>query len=550
MKKRLLRNLFSLTIITSFFLASCVGETKQINNLSDFVPIRVNASNCNYGGEIKSVASVDESTVRFTLCAPDAAFPAKIASPIFAIQEKKVLDETGGDSAKLSAKVNGTGPYTIASNVSTGSLQLGASSAYWGVPASTQLVVFRFMKNSEIGPLGGELSIADVSGTFNLEAGAQENLYRNSSFTQVSHTPLNVVYLGFNNKIKPMDNQIVRQAIATVINRDTLVSTYLPKGARTANQLIPLEVRPGHSDNLDWYVQDPNSVENLLASEGFNFSQELTLAYVVGQGRFVNNYDSMATEIKKELAAIRVRVALEPMSQDEFDKAIDSGSAMMFLNSFSALYLNGTAFYEIPFLRHTTPFGNPYTDIQAEIKSVQSELNPVRQQEQFDALNETFKKEVPFLPIADVPDWSFFNQGVTNASVNGYFESLSSISHSGDPITVLQADRPASLWPADETDYDIFRVTSLLYDTLVTYGDIAGTLKSDLADSWQSNADGTQWTFTLRYGVKFTDGAVLNSNDVVASFDAIWDAENANHKGHSGDFTIYRELFGPLLNSK
>jgi ABC-type transport system substrate-binding protein len=54
----------------------------QQSNPADvtFTPMTVTAPNCDYGGEIKSVAAVDAYTVKFTLCASDVAFPAKMAS--------------------------------------------------------------------------------------------------------------------------------------------------------------------------------------------------------------------------------------------------------------------------------------------------------------------------------------------------------------------------------------------------------------------------------------------------------------------------------------
>jgi peptide/nickel transport system substrate-binding protein len=45
-----------------------------------------------------------------------------------------------------------------------------------------------------------------------------------------------------------------------------------------------------------------------------------------------------------------------------------------------------------------------------------------------------------------------------------------------------------------------------------------GTLSGDLATAWNANADVTQWTFTLRQGVKFSDGKALTAADVVDSF--------------------------------
>jgi peptide/nickel transport system substrate-binding protein len=44
-----------------------------------------------------------------------------------------------------------------------------------------------------------------------------------------------------------------------------------------------------------------------------------------------------------------------------------------------------------------------------------------------------------------------------------------------------------------------------------------------LAESWESNADGTEWTFRIREGVKFHDGSPLTADDVVYSFKRLLD---------------------------
>src|SRR5262245_25838459 len=62
--------------------------------------MKVEAPNCDYGGEMKAIEAVDELTVKFTLCSPDPAFLAKVAFAAFAIQDKDYLDANGGDSAK------------------------------------------------------------------------------------------------------------------------------------------------------------------------------------------------------------------------------------------------------------------------------------------------------------------------------------------------------------------------------------------------------------------------------------------------------------------
>ncbi len=112
----------------------------------------------------------------------------------------------------------------------------------------------------------------------------------------------------------------------------------------------------------------------------------------------------------------------------------------------------------------------------------------------------------------------------------------------------MGAAEPGSLWPADEDDYATFRITRLLYDTLLVPGFGGEKFQPLLAENWESNADLTEWTFHLRYNVQFSNGSQFDANDVVASFAAIWDASDPNHKGRTGEFSMFKRLFGSLIN--
>jgi peptide/nickel transport system substrate-binding protein len=56
------------------------------------------------------------------------------------------------------------------------------------------------------------------------------------------------------------------------------------------------------------------------------------------------------------------------------------------------------------------------------------------------------------------------------------------------------------------------------FESLIEIGDDMQN-KPGLATSWESNADGTLWTFKLRQGVKFHNGNAFNADDVLFSFD-------------------------------
>ena len=93
-------------------------------------------------------------------------------------------------------------------------------------------------------------------------------------------------------------------------------------------------------------------------------------------------------------------------------------------------------------------------------------------------------------------------------------------------VTLLIATSPdfTTLDPARAlTNPDVY-VAQALFENLVSRG-TDGTLQPQLAESWEPNADSTEWTFTLRSGVKFHNGKDFTSEDVVATFERLLDPE-------------------------
>jgi peptide/nickel transport system substrate-binding protein len=62
--------------------------------------------------------------------------------------------------------------------------------------------------------------------------------------------------------------------------------------------------------------------------------------------------------------------------------------------------------------------------------------------------------------------------------------------------------------------------STLIFDSLL-WRDAAGNVMPWLATSWETSADGREWRFTLRDGVKWTDGQPLTADDVVFTFQYI-----------------------------
>ncbi len=103
-------------------------------------------------------------------------------------------------------------------------------------------------------------------------------------------------------------------------------------------------------------------------------------------------------------------------------------------------------------------------------------------------------------------------------------------------LVVGQIAEPKSMDPATVTAVNDFRILMNVYDGLVRYKDGTLEVEPSLAESWTISDDGTVYTFKLRDGVKFHDGAEFNAEAVKFNFDRILDE---NHPFHdTGPFPL------------
>ena len=124
---------------------------------------------------------------------------------------------------------------------------------------------------------------------------------------------------------------------------------------------------------------------------------------------------------------------------------------------------------------------------------------------------------------------------------------------------------------AHEEDGESFKVSELIFDTLVQYTAEGTDIEPGLATSWSSREDGLVWDFTLREGVHFHDGTDVNADAVVFSLERQRDEDHPFHSvggpyiywislgmsdkieavTASGSMTVemrLREPYSPLLN--
>ena len=112
----------------------------------------------------------------------------------------------------------------------------------------------------------------------------------------------------------------------------------------------------------------------------------------------------------------------------------------------------------------------------------------------------------------------------------------------------LSTAEPAGLYCADEADPVSDLVCAQLSESLYGYEPTSAATIPSLARTCAPDDGLAVWTCTLRSGVRFHDGSLLDANDVVLSFAVQWDAEHALHAGRTGRFDHMAGWFGGFLN--
>ena len=515
----------------------------------DFTPMSVSAESCEYGGLFDTIEAIDELTVQFTLCNPDVAFESKVAFSAFGIFPDEFLEATGGGGPELFENPIGTGPYQLAEWDRGNQLVLTANPDYWGDAPEADTLVFRW--SEEAAQRLVELQAGTVDGIDNPGRDDFAVIAADSNLQLLEREGTNVFYVGFNRDIAPFDNELVRQALAMGIDRQRIVDAFYPPGSTVADQFLPQSIF-GYTDEPKWYDYDPEGAKALLTEAGFPDGFEVTLNYRDVVRSYLPSPSTVAVDLQDQLAAIGVTLNIEVMESGAFIDATNAGELPFYLLGWGADYPDATNFLDFHFGSSASPqFGAGFEDIWAKLSEAGQVPDAETRLGLYEEATALIKEHVPMVPIAHGGSGAAYRADVTNAQASPLGNEYFAVMDPGgrDTFVWMQNAEPIGLYCADETDGESLRACEQINEPLLSY-EIGGTaVEAGLAETWESNEDGTVWTFTLRSGVTFHDGSSLDANDVVTTYVAQWDASSPLHTGRVGDFTYFNADFGSFLNA-
>ncbi|MEP0872197.1 ABC transporter substrate-binding protein [Trichocoleus desertorum AS-A10] len=379
---------------------------------------------------VESVTATGESELTIQLKKPFAAFPNLLAfSGTVAVSPKAY--EVGQGKFKPATFI-GTGPYKLA-QYGTDSLKLDVFDQYWGEKPANQGVDIQNLSSPanlynafQTGSVDVAYQNLDLDQVRSLQQGAQR-----SGWQVIEGRGDGIYYLTLNLQDKPLDQALVRQAIAALIDRPLLQQRVFQGQVEPLYSLIPTTL-DSYSPVFQQAYGDGNiaKVQELLTKAGYSKDKPLQLELWYRSNLTSN--ELVATTLKA-LAAQKLggamTIDLKSVESATAYQNLDKGAYPMFILDWAPDFLDADNYIQ-PFLAcakgsETTGCQEGaskgqgsfyYSDrINQLIDQERQERNPQARQKIFGEIQELLVKDVPFIPLWQNKEYLFVQKGISGA---------------------------------------------------------------------------------------------------------------------------------------
>ncbi len=279
---------------------------------------------------LADVTALDETTLQMTLHRPDAALPATLAMPAFALVNPNAF--VGDSLGTPHAPSAGTGPYMLAQFAPDGMARLIRNPAYWGAPPAPDALIFKIIPDDTQRLLA--LQTGEVEGMARVNPSHYAFIQHEATLRLEFSPALNVAYLGFNQAREPWNVRECRLAVALALNRERYVAELFPRDAELAWSMLPPAV-VGHQqpeNELQYDVTEAARLWQTCRDSGVTVPVSLTLYVPPIPRPYLPDPTAVGAAIQADLAAVSITVNIaSPDWQSQWLPAVQGGRADLFL---------------------------------------------------------------------------------------------------------------------------------------------------------------------------------------------------------------------------
>lgn len=363
-------------------------------------------------GKAKTVSGLsapDPYTLVIKLTKPEPFFLDVLAMPFFSAVDQAYINKVG-NKAFDSTTAMGTGPFEL-SSMTTNAATFTKNPNYWKTDKYgnklpyLDKVTMRINKNAQVDALNFEQGQTAIMGDLiGIPSSVYPTFSSNPKYSKlIQKLPLNAVfYVGLNNKVKPFDNPLVRQALEYAVNKDKILQLLNGRG-QVANQPLPPGL-PGYVSKSDMqaagvdYTYDTAKAKQLLTQAGFPNGFTTTL-YTP------NDPDNLklAGSIQNDMAQIGVKVNINQSDWNTFLDTNEKGNVQpMFLLGWFQDFPDASDFLNTLFNSNQQPANNSsmYTNKQVDqwLNQAQTDTNQTERLDLYKQATIQIMKDAPWIP--------------------------------------------------------------------------------------------------------------------------------------------------------
>ena len=380
-----------------------------------------------YAGDYKgmSVEKVDDYTVAITMDIPlsPTLFLPKIANYAGGfIVCGKAVEAMGNDAFKTHSV--GTGPFMFESYTPQNSVVLTANDAYFRGAPKLGGVEIRYMPDASSRELGLQSGDLDAAAGIT-EAQWVDRINAEGNLVADVFGVGEVAFLNFNLKKPPLDNPLVRQAIALAISRDEHLALYGEPVAENVYSVVPADFMPGGLTQEDAeaagvaYDQDAERAKELLAEAGYpdGFSLDLITSEMPA---YRGNYEVLQAELADIGITVNLNVVDHATMHEQIRKDVNPIVIYVAYRPNADVYLTNFFYSESAVVDGAAPITNfsHYDAIDNLILQARAETDPDAQAELWKEANIQILKDLAAFPL------HYQNQVYARAKNVGYGHEL------------------------------------------------------------------------------------------------------------------------------
>jgi peptide/nickel transport system substrate-binding protein len=287
---------------------------------------------------IQKIEAVDELTVKITLNYPDATFLIRMTDNVI----PSLIYAGAPENEFAQGRYVGTGPYRIVEYVPDERVVLEAVPTYFGPAPKTKRIVWVIYANEAALRAAVEAGDVDIAyRTFNPVDIV--NLQKNPNLQVVRGPSLSIRYLLFNVTQPPVDNALVRQAIAYAVDRDAIcervfsglntpIYTMVPEGLPPAGSAIPVFPK-----------RDLEKARDLLRQAGYSEANPLQVNLWYTPTHYGTTEADVAAVLKQAIEETgMVKVTIQSLEWAAYAQRMSQGGFDMFLLGWYPDYLEAS----------------------------------------------------------------------------------------------------------------------------------------------------------------------------------------------------------------